>query len=332
MGLSEIDAASSFPTPSRWTLPHTSSGQDHLKLLVWPRELSARLEDSPELSGPVASTHRPPFDMTSSVTMTSRSIFHDSRPPHGLPSPSTPEYKLVALPSPSQQQSPVQLPPLHAPPSHRLGHDINAKRPRTQHWKQEYAFERPYHAPPGPSPQLEQLPQEILRLTLSYLDYESLIWLSSTNHFFHRWVDPSTIARQDDKLAFVMHAANHFPQHRPCNKGPDHLPGNFECYICYRVRGPDHFDSQQASSVFIDEAGRCVRDRKPRPGLDREIMLRRFCIECGVKTDLHTAGDCLRTKTGSELWICRCRQVWVKPDVLRCPHCSADCPLRPRNM
>lgn len=174
---------------------------------------------------------------------------------------------------------------------------------------------------------VERLPNEVQRLVFSHLDYQSLIHLSTTNRHFHRTVHPAAMAEPFDKAQFVMHAAKDFPQHRPSEKGQDYRPGNFECYMCFRVRAPDHFDTKQATSVFVDTSGRLVRGRDPRE-TDREIMLRRFCIECGVREWLHPPGHSITTKMGRDLWVCLCRRVWSKPGCLRCPDCAADCPLR----
>ncbi|KAH7133426.1 hypothetical protein B0J13DRAFT_101714 [Dactylonectria estremocensis] len=182
---------------------------------------------------------------------------------------------------------------------------------------------------PSMASPIERLPEELQRLVISRLDYQSLILLSTVNRHFHRTVNPQALASQLDKLEFVMRAAKDFPQHRPSEKGQDHQPGNFECYICFRVRMPEHFDTLQPHSAYFDLYGRVVSGRAPCPK-DRLTPLRRFCIECGVKYGLHAPSDCLTTKTGQDLWVCRCRKVWQKPGCLRCPDCGGSCPLRPK--
>lgn len=178
--------------------------------------------------------------------------------------------------------------------------------------------------------QLEKLPIELQRMIFTRVDYQSLISLSTTSRFLNHTVNPRDLADPLDKLQFVMRAAKDFPQHRPSEKAQDYHPGNFECYICYRVRSPDHFDALQAQYAYIDSHGYVVRNREPNPKSDTLVPVRRFCIECGVHTGLHAPADCLTTKTGRDLWVCRCWRVWPKPGVLRCPDCGGDCPLRPR--
>ncbi|KFA65564.1 hypothetical protein S40285_04327 [Stachybotrys chlorohalonatus IBT 40285] len=186
----------------------------------------------------------------------------------------------------------------------------------------------PSQTRPKPS-MIERLPQEVQHMVFSMLDYQSLIYLSTMNRHFNQTIDPQAMADPIDKAQFVMQAAKDFPQHRPNEKGHEYRPGNFECYICFRVRSPDHFDMYQPLSTHIDVRGQVVRGR-PLCKSDREVMLRRFCIDCGVKENLHAPSDCLVTRTGRDLWICNCRKVRSKPECLRCPDCRGDCPLRPR--
>lgn len=176
---------------------------------------------------------------------------------------------------------------------------------------------------------IEQLPVELQRMIFTGLDYEALIHLSTTNRYFNNILDPRKMALPEDKLQFVMRAAKDFPQHRPSEKGTEYHPGNFECYICFRVRSPDCFDVHQAQFTYVDRHGQAIRDREASPS-DTLVPLRRFCIECGVRAGLHVPTDNLTTKTGRDLWVCRCWRVWPKPSVLQCPECGGDCPLRPR--
>ncbi|ODA82011.1 hypothetical protein RJ55_00516 [Drechmeria coniospora] len=128
---------------------------------------------------------------------------------------------------------------------------------------------------------IERLPSELQRMVLSYLDYQSLIHLSTLNRYLHRTVDPKQMANPWDKAQFIMRAARDFPQHRPSEKGQDYRPGNFECYICFRVRSADHFDMLQPQAAFVDLHGRIVQGREPDARIDFQVTLRRFCIDCG---------------------------------------------------
>lgn len=186
----------------------------------------------------------------------------------------------------------------------------------------------PRRQPAMPS-QIERLPMELQEMVFGNLDYQSLILLSTTNRYFHKTIKPRERADPKDMFQFVMEAARSFPQHRPKKEEDNTGWGNFECYVCYRVRAHDHFDTQQRSTAYFDSKFRLVSGRAPGPG-DVEYPLRRFCIDCGVKEGLHEPLDSLTTRRGNELWVCHCRRVWSKPGYIRCPHCKADCPLRPQ--
>ncbi|KAM0247735.1 hypothetical protein ACHAQJ_009742 [Trichoderma viride] len=244
-------------------------------------------------------------------------------------------------------QSPMSPPYQHRRQhSHTHRHDNPPQRHeqqlQQQQQQQQQRQQQHYHSPQLHQPShhrqysrgmpslIERLPQELQKVVFSHLDYEALLHLSTMNRYFHKTIDPQRMADPADKAQFIMRAAKDFPQHRPSEKGHDYKPGNFECYICFRVRSPEHFDMLQPQSVYVDIHGYIVRDREPDSRSDKLIMLRRFCISCGVDAGIHAPFDCLTTRTGRDLWVCRCRKVWSKPGCLRCPDCLGDCPLRPR--
>ncbi|CAH0037771.1 unnamed protein product [Clonostachys rhizophaga] len=182
---------------------------------------------------------------------------------------------------------------------------------------------------PGKTGPLARLPGEIRRMIFSSLDYHSLIRLSTTCRFFHRTVVPQTLADPLEMLQFVGRAMN-FPQHWPKERGSNPHPGNFECYICFRIRSPDLFDANQAQHAIIDEQGYVVKGDVSPFSKVMGVYLRRFCIECGLLTGLHAPSDSLTTKTGGEFWVCKCRKLWPRPDVLKCSVCCDTCPFRLR--
>lgn len=248
--------------------------------------------------------------------------YQHSPPMHSSP----PQHYQQYAPQPQLQVAPIQHSALPQPQaySHRAPHSRTHSRTHSRSMSQHS------HASSSAAPSLiERLPSELQNMVYSNLEYQQLIHLSTMNKYFHTSVQPSQISTADDKAAFVMRAVRDFPQHRPSEKGHEYKPGNFECYICFRVRSPDHFDMLQPQHAFVDARGNLVTDRDPSPS-DRKITLRRFCIECGVREGLHAPFDCLTTRTGHDLWVCRCRRVWAKPGCLRCPDCRADCPLRPK--
>ncbi|KAF5983369.1 f-box domain-containing protein [Fusarium coicis] len=144
---------------------------------------------------------------------------------------------------------------------------------------------------------LERLPNDVQRLIFSDLDYQSLIFLSMVNRHFHRTVDPQRIATLRDKFELVMRAAKDFPQHWASEKKKDQRPGNLECYWCFRVRSPQHFDVLQANTAYFDPQGRLIPEQEAGPQ-DWLMPLRRFCIGCGVWTSGFADADvCGRNPT-----------------------------------
>ncbi|GAO16695.1 uncharacterized protein UV8b_07950 [Ustilaginoidea virens] len=221
---------------------------------------------------------------------------------------------------------------LLAPPRTTPSH-LTLKRnatPFTQLQQLPYSSAARFNPVGNPPCLIERLPPELQRMVFAHLDYQTLIHLSTMNRYFLRTINPYRLSSATDKAQFIMRAAKDFRQHRPREKGPDFRPGNFECYICFRVRSPDKFDMLQPQSAWVNARGLVVKDRQPDARTDRQVMLRRFCIECGVSEGLYAPFDCLTTRTGRDLWICRCRRVWSKPSCLRCPSCRGNCPLRPR--
>lgn len=239
---------------------------------------------------------------------------------------SPPNMAFLPLPRPSPMMRPP-MPTFPTPPSSISSSPPSSYRPMQT---------GPSAASPSRFP-FERLPPELQRNIASRLDYQSLIALSCTNRHLHRTVDPRELASPEDKFALVMHAENYFAKHFPVVVQGQERPGNFACYICFRVRGPAHFDADQSHSIYVDDRGeRVVSAPLPPPSTttttappgSRIVALRRFCIECGVRHGLHRPGDSMVTKLRQELWVCRCRMVWQKPTCLKCTRCGGVCPLR----
>ena len=224
-------------------------------------------------------------------------------------------------------------PPIHALPTHALPTPPSSTTPSPSPSYRAVDDSAPFRF------HFERLPPELQREILSRLDYQSLIALSCVNRYLNQTVDPAALAAPEDKFAFVMRAENYFPRHFPVVIQGQERPGNFACYACFRVRGPAHFDAEQPLSIWVNERGERVPEPQgrgrgkggallpPPPGC-REVTLRRFCIECGVRHGLHRPGDSMFTKLRQELWVCDCRMVWQKPTCLKCTRCGGDCPLR----
>ncbi|KAL5622098.1 hypothetical protein BROUX41_006043 [Berkeleyomyces rouxiae] len=210
----------------------------------------------------------------------------------------------------------------------------------------------------------DKLPRELNDMIFSLLDYKSLISLSQVNTSLNRIVDPQ-VAPAADKFAFVMAAENYFPRHWPKFTDDEEHPGNFACYSCFRVRGPEHFeetelDLDEDNEEEIDSPSEDgsehteIRDRRldadptsqspdlaptkesastPSPSTAHESgtdTLRRYCIDCGTHQGLHRSGLHLTTKANQKLWICSCRRICQTASEASCPECHQACPAPPK--
>jgi len=181
----------------------------------------------------------------------------------------------------------------------------------------------------------ERLTDEIRQKVFTNLDYQDLISLSKTSRFLNQNVKPQSMASLSSKLAFVRNVENFYKKHFPNVQGPNH-PGNFACYICFRVRGPAHFVAEQLRAIFVNDKGQRVPDVTKFQEVGgysktsdiRPIELRRFCIKCGVKEGFHLPGDLLVTKLKEEFWICQCRVPRKKHTCLMCTTCGWEWSLR----
>ena len=157
---------------------------------------------------------------------------------------------------------------------------------------------------------LELLPPDLQTRIYAHLDYQSLLCLSQTSHYFHKKVLPENAAFLD-KLQFVMRAEKDFRQHR-CTED---FPGNFACYFCFRVLPPSSFAKCQREAVYLDQTLRVVSDDALCLGTHRELQLRRFCVKCGFAYGFHRIGERLTTMVGDTFRLCRCRKLqrdWCK--------------------
>ena len=134
--------------------------------------------------------------------------------------------------------------------------------------------------------ELRLLPYEIQTRIFSHLDYQSLVRLSQTSHYFQKKVHPDC-AEAEDKLQFVMRAERDFLQHRPTKN----FPGNFACYCCFRVLSPFLFAKNQRDVAYVDKTSKVVPDDAVDASIHIKLWLRRFCINCGLAYGFHSVGE-----------------------------------------
>ncbi|KKA26781.1 hypothetical protein TD95_003156 [Thielaviopsis punctulata] len=190
----------------------------------------------------------------------------------------------------------------------------------------------------------ERLPAEINDMIFSHLDYKSRISLSQVSRFMNRSVNPQ-LAPFQDKFSFVMNAELNFRRHWPviCEDDEDdngdihEHPGNFACYVCFRVRGPNHFDDHQKEAYYLPPQALSTQS-PPLSGKQfvvaptaavpqaQPTVLRRYCIDCGIHFGLHKPGDVIITKDQKELRVCACRRTGPNTSEKQCLHCQNSGP------
>ncbi|KAI1342799.1 hypothetical protein F5Y15DRAFT_428757 [Xylariaceae sp. FL0016] len=288
--------------------------------------------------------------------------------------------KASFLPPSPPIQSPQPPPP---PPSSR------PKTPNTT--SRIYApdsplpLPRPFvFAPAGPpltdgDRRMDALPQDVLDRILRHVPYETALFLPAVSRRWRERANP-LLAPLETCIAFVLRAERDFATHTPdkattkrqqqqqqqrsneLRQGQGQGTGQLGqhqrytgwglgCYTCFRVRPAPYFAVDQPLQALQED---------PASGTRAYVFLRRFCIECGVRTGLHKPGDLMETRhlgnvTGSggagegggggtgggggaggggegrlagEWWICACGELWSKARYSKCAVCRVNCPFR----
>ncbi|CAJ2500451.1 Uu.00g033040.m01.CDS01 [Anthostomella pinea] len=170
-------------------------------------------------------------------------------------------------------------------------------------------YQQSYPRPDG-GWRLDNLPRHLTERTSQHVPYYPLMQLRLANKMLRALVHPHA-SPEDEGIAYVLRAERDFTQHI------NQSPFNMGCYICYRVLPARCFDKQQALHALRDEP----------LGKQTIVKLRRFCIQCGLRTGLHGTGDRLRRWEGGNSWICNCERLWSDM-VANCVVCRLNCPFR----
>ncbi|KAM0276848.1 hypothetical protein ACHAQH_006324 [Verticillium albo-atrum] len=112
------------------------------------------------------------------------------------------------------------------------------------------------------------LPDNVRDRLFQHLDYTTSCNLAMVCRFFADSMQPWQ-ATLEDKVAAVFHAERYFPQHFPgtINDRDEHKSesqGNLGCFLCHRVRGPEHFDSEQPTTAIMHQANLAAAVRRHR--------------------------------------------------------------------
>lgn len=128
---------------------------------------------------------------------------------------------------------------------------------------------------------LNSLPFDVLFEISQYLDFRSILHLTSTCSALNVTIDPITVATQSAKVAFFLEAER-FPQHNdPCR---------LACFRCWKLLPKDQFGRSQ------------VKDRMGKNSTSGKPLLRsnRFCWDCGANYQLYPEHRSIRK--GSYFW------------------------------
>ncbi|KAK1996479.1 hypothetical protein LX36DRAFT_111800 [Colletotrichum falcatum] len=169
---------------------------------------------------------------------------------------------------------------------------------------------------------------------------EALEAIKTTNgnrvHGEERWraqhYDP-LYATESCKLAFLIQVELQRGE-RPGNTGGEELElREHACYRCYTLQPEAAFEDKPHHILVSPHGGLSMHDgTKDLPVIRRgETLLRRFCIQCGVRDGLYPNMSRATSMTGDTWWVCECRHLhWVPPyeSYVECRRCLRKNPLR----
>ncbi|KZL66193.1 hypothetical protein CI238_09972 [Colletotrichum incanum] len=100
----------------------------------------------------------------------------------------------------------------------------------------------------------------------------------------------------------------------------------YACYRCYTLQPKAAFEDKPPP-IVVSSCGRLSMHDGARdlPVMRQgERLLRRYCIECGIKDGLYPDRALITSKTGDKWWVCECRHLhWVPPNepYIECRRC-----------
>ncbi|KAH9903736.1 hypothetical protein F4778DRAFT_96862 [Xylariomycetidae sp. FL2044] len=218
-------------------------------------------------------------------------------------------------------------------PAPRIPPTIVYPSPYQQPWIQLYlshqtltAYLRTYAAPRDDF--LGNLPQDVLDRICSFTPYEDLFALRVASRGLYHMVKP-LLALRETQISLVMRVERDFKRYRNGD-----TPGH-GCYECSRVLPPSRFATNQPLSAalqpYYPSAAAATPGFYDGPDHDagRNVFLRRFCINCGIASNIYRPGDLLTRKTEGNVWICNCRILWESEATSKCYRCYSSAPFRP---
>ena len=128
---------------------------------------------------------------------------------------------------------------------------------------------------------LETLPFDILFEISQYLDFRSILHISSTCRILREKIDPLLVASHSTKVAFFLEVER-YPQYNDT--------GRLACFRCWKLLPKDYFGTNQTKNRM----GKNSASWKPL------IRCKRFCWDCGARDRLYLEQRGIRK--GGYLW------------------------------
>ncbi|WQF76993.1 hypothetical protein CDEST_02007 [Colletotrichum destructivum] len=119
------------------------------------------------------------------------------------------------------------------------------------------------------------------------------------------------------------------------NTGEGQKPpmSQYGCYRCYTLQPEAAFEAMPPH-VVVSPCGRLTmhEGKNDLPAFQEgQYLLRRYCIECGVRDGLYPDNALVESMTNQKWWVCKCRRIhWVAPNesFVECGFCLGKSAFR----
>ncbi|KAK2034008.1 hypothetical protein LX32DRAFT_5557 [Colletotrichum zoysiae] len=188
-------------------------------------------------------------------------------------------------------------------------------------------------------------------LPRTYLDFSHFLWTMGPKirdecledikeagvHGEERWraqhYDP-LYATESCKLAFLIQVEKRWGEEQRTSGGDDSEVEEHACYRCYTLQPKAAFEEKPHHVLVSPHGVRFIHVDTKDPIVARrgESLLRRFCIECGVRDGLYPDTELVTSMTDEKWWLCQCRRLhWISPNEpqVECRRCKGKSGYRP---
>ncbi|WQF87780.1 hypothetical protein CDEST_12794 [Colletotrichum destructivum] len=128
------------------------------------------------------------------------------------------------------------------------------------------------------------------------------------------------------------------PRHNKTNSSADEAEdpraSQYGCYRCYTLQPEAAFEAKPPSFILHSGGRLTIHDNKQDLPVFRkgERLLRRYCIECGVRDGLYPDKALVTSMTDQRWWVCECRRTHLVPPSdldIECRRCLGRSGFRP---